>query len=251
MSYDKQQIVEAIKHSETGFLTTKQKRTNLEILLCCMRTESILAKIDNRDPLPCFICSQEEEKSHIYHILATCPLVYGVWPLVFHFMLRCTGRFLTINDDLIFNNKVKATEWRGFSKDEKKTALTLVSAGRNTLYKMYYIRSSGFPSDQERLVHDIFQNEVDACKKIASYSDTKDWKNSSILRAPVTHQRLGYPLEKRLRDYRRKQFLKNKDNEQEDSASEVDDYEDEANPVSEAAAVHLPRYDSLPQYTSV
>ena len=104
MSYEKNQITNAIKHSERGFLTTKQKRTNLEIMSCSIRTESILAKIDDRTPNPCFICSQVETKAHVFDVL----------PHVYRYMLHCTGCHLRINDSLIFNNRAKPSEWKSF-----------------------------------------------------------------------------------------------------------------------------------------
>lgn len=105
-SFENYDIIKAVKSAESGFLTTKQKRTNIEIVTCSLRTESILAKIDERPPNKCFVCSIEETKAHVYHVMASSPIVFDVWPQVFHNMLHCTGRRLTINDPLIFNNRV-------------------------------------------------------------------------------------------------------------------------------------------------
>ena len=70
----------------------------------------------------------------MYHLMATCPIVYLVWPQIYRCMLACTGRHLSITDELIFSNRVKSKEWRSYSKAERVTASTLMAVGRRTLY---------------------------------------------------------------------------------------------------------------------
>ena len=90
------------------------------------------------------MCGAVKEKYHIYH--EDGPLHEDEQLVVF-----CAGHHLAINDQLIFSNKVKPTRWKSFSKCDKLTALTLVSAGRNFLYTAYYTRLQGLPSDHENL----------------------------------------------------------------------------------------------------
>ena len=68
-SFSKKDITYVVKSAETGYLTTKQKRCNLEIFTCSPCTESILAVIDGRIPNKCFVCGVAREKSHVYHVM--------------------------------------------------------------------------------------------------------------------------------------------------------------------------------------
>ena len=163
--------------------------------------------IDGRTPNRCFVCGAAEEKSHIYHVMASSPLVYEVWPQIFQLMVACTGRHLTINDQLIFTNKVKPNEWKTFSKSDKLTALTLVSAGRNSLYKAYYTRLQGFPNDHKNLISDILQNEIEASKNIARF---RSKMAAPILKAPKHLRRLGMTLESRIKLMNEGYFMKDK-----------------------------------------
>ena len=168
-----------------------------------MRMESILAIIDQREPNNCFYCGAAEEKSHMYHLMATCPIVYLVWPQIYRCMLLCTGRHLTITDNLIFSNKVKIREWRSFSKVERMTAATLMAVGRRTLYRAYYARPEGPPAEQEDLVVGILTDELRRSKNIAK---SHGKFSSPILKAPMHLQRLGMTLEARLKIFKRNTY---------------------------------------------
>ena len=159
-----------------------------------------MAVIDQREPHKCFYCGVAEEKAHIYHLMATCPIVYLVWPQIYRCMLSCTGRHLSITDDLIFSNKVKSREWRSFSKAERMTAATLMAVGRRTLYRAYYARPDGHPAEQEDLVVGVLSDELRRSKNIAK---SQGKFSSPILKAPTYLRRLSWTLEARLKIFKR------------------------------------------------
>ena len=103
------------------------------------------------------------------------------------------------------------------------------------------MRLNGFPCDQEDMVNDIFENEVNACKNVARYSSKNNplsfvnhirgtghaMKVPAILKAPITHRRLGLSLEERIKI----QFhLSNNNN---------DDNDDDDEDATDAAALVL------------
>ena len=200
LKFSQKDVTFALKSSEHGHLTTLQVKSNIEVFSCSMRTESILAIIDQREPNKCFYCGAAEEKSHMYHLMATCPIVYLVWPQIYRCMLSCTGRHLSITDELIFSNRVKSKEWRSYSKAERLTAATLMAVGRRTLYRAYYARPDGHPAEQEDLVVGILSDELRRSKNIAK---SQGKFSTPILKAPTYLQRLGWSLEARLKTLNR------------------------------------------------
>ena len=200
LNFSQKDVTSALKSAETGHLTTLQVKCNIEVFTCSIRTESILAVIDQREPHKCFYCGVAEEKAHMYHLMATCPIVYLVWPQIYRCMLLCTGRHLTITDNLIFSNKVKIREWRSFSKVERMTAATLMAVGRRTLYRAYYARPEGPPAEQEDLVVGILTDELRRSKNIAK---SHGKFSSPILKAPM---HLGMTLEARLKIFKRNTY---------------------------------------------
>ena len=135
--------------------------------------------------------------------MATCPIVYLVWPQIYRCMLSCTGRHLSITDELIFSNRVKSKEWRSFSKAERLTAATLMAVGRRTLYRAYYARPDGHPAEQEDLVVGILSDELRRSKNIAK---SQGKFSSPILKAPMHLRRLGMTLEARLKIFKRNTY---------------------------------------------
>ena len=136
----------------------------------------------------------------MYHLMATCPIVYLVWPQIYRCMLACTGRHLSITDELIFSNRVKSKEWRSYSKAERVTASTLMAVGRRTLYRAYYARPDGHPDEKEDLVVGILTDELRRSKNIAK---SHGKFSSPILKAPTYLQRLGLSLAARLKTFNR------------------------------------------------
>ena len=133
-------ILRAVSLASLGYLSPHMHRSNIEIAVCAVRVEQQLAAWDDRPARPCFTCGATEQANHWRHIFLDCATAKMTWAAVYQGVMATVGMRVAMTEPLIQWSKLKDVEKKRMTKQQVKDTLSIISAGRSTLYRLYYAK---------------------------------------------------------------------------------------------------------------
>ena len=145
-------------------------RSNIAVAVCAVRVEQQLPAWDDRPARPCFTCRATEQANHWRHIFLDCATAKMTWAAVYQGVMATTGMRVAMTEPLIQWNKLIDVEKKRMTRKQVKDTLSIISAGRSTLYLLYYAKIEKL---NEMTLFDTIARSFRTIKNIARISGPK------------------------------------------------------------------------------